>query len=258
MSRTPGGNLARSSSSAGDRPRCAGTPRPCPRSTARRWGSAQDPLRVERADVARMGADGARRLLVGARLERVVGEDRQQVRVLEQHLLDLVVGARHGLSARADGPVAASTHRSSAFAVCSAVLGLVPDGRVRPVDHLVGDLLPAMGRQAVQHHDVRVRRGPRACWFSWYAGNTSARSSASDSWPMLAHTSVYEHVGALGRQLRVVEQLTLPPVSAAISLARCTTCGIGSNPGGVATRTCIPAFAPARSSECATLLPSPR
>ena len=48
-----------------------------------------------------------------------------------------------------------------------------------------------------------------------------------------------------------------PPVSAAISSARSTTCGIGSNPTGVATRTVIAALAPASSSECATLLPSP-
>ena len=34
---------------------------------------------------------------------------------------------------------------------------------------------------------------------------------------------------------------TAPPVSAAISSARCTTCGMGSNPGGVATRTVMPA-----------------
>ena len=36
------------------------------------------------------------------------------------------------------------------------VLGLVPDGALRAVDHLGGDLLAAVGGQAVQHDRVRV------------------------------------------------------------------------------------------------------
>src|SRR5436305_15292847 len=35
------------------------------------------------------------------------------------------------------------------------VLGLVPHARVRPVDDLVGHLLAPVGREAVQHPDIR-------------------------------------------------------------------------------------------------------
>ena len=38
-----------------------------------------------------------------------------------------------------------------------AVLGLVEHDRLRPVDHLVGDLVAAMGRQAVHEHRTRIR-----------------------------------------------------------------------------------------------------
>ena len=75
---------------------------------------------------------------------------------------------------------------------------------------------------------------------------------------MLAHTSVYSTSASVAAFAASSVIRTLPPVSAAIASARCTTCGIGSNPTGEAIRTCIPAFAPASRSECATLLPSPR
>ena len=39
------------------------------------------------------------------------------------------------------------------------VLGLVPDRRLRAVEHLGGDLLAAVGGQAVQHDRVRRGRG---------------------------------------------------------------------------------------------------
>jgi hypothetical protein len=39
------------------------------------------------------------------------------------------------------------------------VLGLVPDDRLRPVDHLGLDLLAAMRRQAVHEERVGARRG---------------------------------------------------------------------------------------------------
>src|SRR5437879_10439433 len=38
------------------------------------------------------------------------------------------------------------------------VLGLVPDRAARSVHHLVGDLVPAMGRKAMQHNGFRVRQ----------------------------------------------------------------------------------------------------
>jgi hypothetical protein len=50
---------------------------------------------------------------------------------------------------------------------------------------------------------------------------------------------------------------TDPPASAASSSARPTTWGMGSYPGGVAARTCIPAMAPPSNREWVTLLPSP-
>jgi len=93
---------------------------------------------------------------------------------------------------------------------------------------------------------------------SAYAGNTRARSSASASWPMLAHTSVYRTSASREASIGSCVIVTLPPVSRAMSDARCTTCGIGSNPGGVPARTCIPDLAPPSSNECVTLLPSPR
>jgi hypothetical protein len=72
---------------------------------------------------------------------------------------------------------------------------------------------------------------------------------------MLAQTSVYSTSAPVAASIASWKTSTDPPVSAAISAARFTTCGIGSNPGGVAMRTCMPAFAPASNNECATLLP---
>src|SRR5262245_53063419 len=43
-----------------------------------------------------------------------------------------------------------------------AVLGLIPDGGLRAVDHLVGDLLAPVCRQAVQDDRVRCGEGEEA------------------------------------------------------------------------------------------------
>ena len=71
----------------------------------------QDALQVERRDVGVVATHRAGRLLVGARLVRIVRQDRQQVRELEERLLDVVVRARHaglrpGRTGRAGAPSA--------------------------------------------------------------------------------------------------------------------------------------------------------
>ena len=58
-------------------------------------GDLQDRLEVHPREVGRVAAHGTRRLLVGAGFERVAAEDREEIRVLRQHLFDVVVGARH-------------------------------------------------------------------------------------------------------------------------------------------------------------------
>ena len=128
---------------------------------------------------------------------------------------------------------------------------------LRPVDDLAGDLLAAVRRQAVQHDDV----------VGGYVDQRLVQLVQREDQRPLVGLGLLPHarpdvgvqdVGA-GTAARASSVVTISqPVSAAISAARCTTCGIGSNPGGVATRTVMPAFAPASSSECATLFPSPR
>ena len=71
------------------------------------------------------------------------------------------------------------------------VLGLVEHDARRPVDHRGGDLLAAMGRQAV--HDDRRRRQPaarRSRSSIAYGRNDSSRPAASPSCPIEAQTSV--------------------------------------------------------------------
>ena len=78
---------------------------------------------------------------------------------------------------------------SSAFCGVQAVLGLVPDGRVRPVEDLLGDLLAVVRRQAVEHD--RVGAGEREqLVVDLEAGEVPRRCSRSSSWPMLVQTSV--------------------------------------------------------------------
>ena len=75
---------------------------------------------------------------------------------------------------------------------------------------------------------------------------------------MLAHTSVYSTSAPEHASAGSLSSSTAPPVCVAISRARCTTCGMGSKPGGVATRIRMPTFAQPSRSEWVTLLPSPR
>ena len=70
-----------------------------------------------------------------------------------------------------------------------AVCRLAPDDAVRALDHLGGDLLAAVRRQAVQHDgvgrgllDERLVDGE--------AGEGGAPVARSSSWPIEVHTSV--------------------------------------------------------------------
>ncbi|KAG7666467.1 hypothetical protein KSW81_008416 [Nannochloris sp. 'desiccata'] len=54
-------------------------------------------------------------------------------------------------------PDCAKSHTRSAFCACRTVLGLVPDDRLRAVDDVSGDLVAAVGGQAVQEERVGLR-----------------------------------------------------------------------------------------------------
>ena len=80
------------------------------------------------------------------------------------------------------------------------------------------------------------------------------RSSPSASCPIEVQVSVATHVGVRDRLGRVASAPAPTRRSARRSrAARATTAGSGSNPAGPATRTCMPAVAPASRYECAML-----
>ena len=108
------------------------------------------------------------------------------------------------------------------------VLGLVPDDAVRPVDHLGGDLLAAVGGQAVQHDRVVGRRGQqrvvelprpedvgRACVRLGLPAHRDPRVGG-------------EYAGSGGCLDRVGTYCADPPVLSAISRARARTAWSGS------------------------------
>src|SRR5438046_2739118 len=79
-------------------------------------------------------------------------------------------GTRPGMTAESAGAFApeanspgVETPGQDALVRVQAVLGLVEHDRLRPVDHLVGDLLAAVRRQAMHEHGagVRQRHEPR-------------------------------------------------------------------------------------------------
>ena len=74
---------------------------------------------------------------------------------------------RHGRRRRRRAPRQSSVQRSQApgehaLLRVKPVLGFVEHHRLRPVDHLVGDFLAAMGRQAMHEDRVGARRGSSA------------------------------------------------------------------------------------------------
>ena len=64
-----------------------------------------------------------------------------------------------------------SSQASSAFCACSRFSASSQTALLRPVDHLVGDLLAAVRRQAVQHDRVRRRRGASSSALTWNGRN---------------------------------------------------------------------------------------
>src|SRR5438552_1711212 len=86
-----------------------------------------------------------------------------------------------------------------------AVLGLVPNARVRPVDDLVGDLLAPVGREAVQHQDIRS--GPVYGLLIEPVGRE--HQAPIGGLLFLSHAGPdvgVQHVGSGRRRLRVAEQ----------------------------------------------------
>lgn len=79
------------------------------------------------------------------------------------------------------------------------------------------------------------------------------RSSPSDSCPIEVQVSVASTSASRTAWAGSVSTRTDPPVSAAIRAAASTTPGSGANPAGPATRTCMPAIAPASRYDCAML-----
>ena len=82
------------------------------------------------------------------------------------------------------------------------VLGLVPHRAVRPVDHLVGDLVPAVGGKAVQHNGF----GVRAVDESRVDLERPERPHPVQAVVLLTHRRPGvgdQHVGAVGGRLRV-------------------------------------------------------
>src|SRR5579884_214365 len=94
--------------------------------------------------------------------------------------------------------------------------------------------------------------------FSWYGPKTLRRCSFSVSWPMLAHTSVYNASASPTMASGFRSTRMVAPVCSASLRASETISGRGSKAGGVATQTLMPSLAPASSSEWHTLLPSPQ
>ena len=95
----------------------------------------------------------------------------------------------------------AHQHRHQRLLHVQPVLGLVPHPRLRPLEHRLGHLFAAVGRQAVEEDRRRVgarhqRARPRCS-----PGRPCARCSCSASWPIEAQTSVLTTCGAAHRLL---------------------------------------------------------
>ena len=71
-----------------------------------------------------------------------------------------------------------------------AVLGLVPHYALRAVDHLGGDFLAAVRRQAVHEERVALRRASSSRASTCQSWKSRLRASFSASKPMVVHTSV--------------------------------------------------------------------
>ena len=151
------------------------------------------------------------------------------------------------------------SHSSSAFCVCSRFSAWSHTTECGPVDHLVGDLLAAVRRQAV-HHDRRpARRSTSFC--VELVGREHQRALVGLG--LLPHARPHvgvqdvgaastASIGSCSDRRRSRRSRRRSPRRAA------RPAGSARTRAGSPTRTCIPAFAPPSSSECATLLPSPR
>src|ERR687888_1482379 len=87
-----------------------------------------------------------------------------------------------------------------------AVLRLVPDGRLRSVEHLLGDLLPVVRRQAVED-DCAVAGEPDELLVDAEAGEVAEPPLALFLLPHARPDVRVEDIGAAGRLARIVEEL---------------------------------------------------
>ena len=152
-----------------------------------------------------------------------------------------------------------SSQASSAFWACSRFSASSQTADARAVDDLGGDLVAAVGGQAVQHDGVGAARGQQR-GVDRKARNGPARSRPSPSWPMEVQVSVAStsapSAAACGSSTTGDRPAGLRrPASAASA----RTAGSGTKPSGARDATCIPAVTPPSSSEWAMLLaPSPK
>ena len=209
-------------------------------------GIARTPAASRPPQVGGIAADRARGLLVGARLERIVGDDRQQVRVLQEQrsTSSFVRGTteclRRGRRGAAAGPSACA-------------------GGSRP-----GPRPPSAGPSITSSVISWPRWAGRQC--------STTTSSAARSTSLLVELVGREHQRALvglGLLAHARPHVRVQHVGASVAAVaasfvtrtapaglaprsprpRCTTCGIGSNPGGVATaRSSRPSRPPAAAS----------
>ena len=127
-----------------------------------------------------------------------------------------------------------------------AVLGLIPDRRrVRAVDHLVGDLVSPVRRQAVQHDHGRTRPAPTRPWFTWKAAEDEG---ALVRFGLLAHARPDVGVQDVAPARPPSGRCSPRPNHRSRARSRAPgarRAGSARSPVGVATRTVIPVFAPA-------------
>ena len=217
-------------------------------------GIARIAVRHRARQIGRVAADRPRGLLVGPRLEGIGREDREQVAVLGEERCDLVVRPRHGGGLRRG-------RRGAAAAPSACAGGSRPGPRrpsaVRPCTSAVISCPRWAGRQC-STTTSSAATSTRACVQLVQPGRPACARRPRPPGPCSPTRPCRARRPRCAAAAASSVVTISPPVSAAISVARCTTCGIGSNPGGVAIRTVMPAFAPASRSECATLFPSPR
>ncbi len=92
-----------------------------------------------------------------------------------------------------------------------------------------------------------------------YAPNVATRCAFSSSLPIDTQVSVTTTSAPAPPRRHPMYSVTDPPVSAAMRSASATTDAAGANSSGEATRTCMPAVAPASTYDCAMFqAPSPR